>query len=90
MDGAVLGCAQRAHFLGRGTEFQRAVDVRGAAALWVPGVELQHVRRADRQVEAPQAAVTPGEEKKRDVNVKHDKTIRTVSINVFIDDDDDD
>ena len=64
VDVALLHLGRRAHLLYGGTELERVVDVRGAAALWVPGVELQHVRRADRQVEAPQAPVTPVSEKK--------------------------
>ena len=59
---------QRAHLLGGGAQLERVVDPGGAAVLRVARVQLQNVLRSDRQVETPQAAVTPANQKTMHVN----------------------
>ena len=48
---AFLHLGRRAHLLLCRAELERVVDVGGAAVLWVSRVQLQHVLRANRQVE---------------------------------------
>ena len=68
VDAALLHLGRRAHLLLCRAELERVVDVGGAAVLWVSRVQLQHVLRANRQVETPQAAITPVTWKKLEIS----------------------
>ena len=68
VDAAFLHLGRRTHLLLCRAELERVVDVGGAAVLWVSRVQLQHVWRANRQVETPQAAITPVTWKKLEIS----------------------